>query len=402
MFCVLELDANVPLSKFGQDTLERLSVGNLELLPVASSQSQATQSISSHARQSVPNQPKQPVPDQPKQPISNWPRQPIPNQASQSTSSQPKMPAPNQQRQLTLNQLRQPIPIQPKQPIPNQPRPCVLSQPRLIPNQPNRQSPSTSKVIQVAPCQLESGKLIKNQASKNPKIQTASVTESQKMTTTGSQKMTTGSQKMTTNGSQKMKQTGSQKVSDPSILNKVQEKIIKSKTVSSIVVGNEQKEKLASTAHIAKKGHIPSAKRSRFEDRLERLSQNFDSSPEESSAPSKPAAINSARNETESPEKQFLMNAKRFGAKLSSLIKNRSRSPVGGGGCDGMSGSDTDMNSESQSHGKKGKSTRASLSLSRKGTPQKSSPMKRSWEIKSEPEEDGYPGRRKKSKLCRW
>ena len=375
MFCVLELDANVPLSKFGQDTLERLSVGNLELLPVPSSQSQPTQSISSHARQSVPNQPKQPVPNQPNQPISNRPKHPIPYQASQSTSSQPKMPAPNQQRQLTLNQLRQPIPSLPKQPIPNQPRPCGLSQPRSIPNRPNQQIPHTSKVIPVAPCQLESGKPFTNQANKNPKTHPVTFT-----------------------GSQKSKQ----KVNDPSILNKVQEKIIKSKTGSSIVVGNEQKEKLASTAHVAKKGHIQSAKRSRFEDRLERLSQNFDSSPEESSASSKPAAINSARNETESPEKQFLMNAKRFGAKLSSLIKNRSRSPVGGEGCGGVSGSEADMNLESQSHGnKRGKQARASLSLSRKGTPQKSSPMKRSWEIKSEPEEDGYPGRRKKSKLCR-
>ena len=343
--CISELDANVPLSKFGQDTLERLSKGNLELLPMSSSK----------------NQPKQTVPNQPRQPIAHQPRQPIPNQPLKSILKQP----------------RQSIPNQPRQPIPHQPRQSL---------------PSYSKVIPGAPCRLESGNKTANQSNKISKHHPASVFDYQKMKATGSQK---GNE----NGSQKVVETG--------ILNRMKEKIVQTQTGSSIAGGKVQKEKLTSVATMAEKRHILCAKRSRFEDRLERLSQNFNSPPEsESSAASKSAttsAINNKnRKETESPEKTFLKNATKFGAKLSSLIGSRNSSPGGRGGCDEVSGSDTDMESESQSRHNKAKRVRASLSLSRKGTPQKSSPMKRPSEIKSEPEEDGYPGRRKKSKLCRY
>ena len=351
--CISELGANVPLSQFGQDTLERLSKGNLELLPMSSSE----------------NQPKQPIPNQPRQPIPNQPRQQIP--------SHPRQPILNQPRQPVFNQQRQPISNQPRQPI-----------------------PIISKVIPVAPCHLESGNLKANQSNKISRNQSVSVADSQKLKVASSKNVTATS-------SQQLKETGSQKVMETGILNRLKEKIVQTQTGSIFAGGNGQKENLTSVATMAEKRRILCAKRSRFEDRLERLSQNFNSPPESESSAALKSATTSAinvknRKETESPEKTFLKNATKFGAKLSSLIESRNSSPGGRGGCDEVSGSDTDMESESQSRHNKAKRVRASLSLSRKGTPQKSSPMKRPSEIKSEPEEDGYPGRRKKSKLCRY
>ena len=256
-------------------------------------------------------------------------------------------------------------------------------------NQPRQPTHSTSRVITLGPCRIESGNQLADQSDKIARNLPVGMTDSQKLKETCSQKV---------------KETGSH--------NRLKEKPAWSETGGSFSGGNGQKEYLPSVAPKGEKRR--SAKRGRFEDRLERLSQNFDFSPE--SEPSDlnmsktktavptfaSACANTDRNMTESPQKSFLKNATKFGAKLSSLIERKNSSPWGRGGCDEVSGSDTDMEAENQSHQKKGRQVRANLSLSRKGTPQKNSPLKRPCEIKSEPEDDGYPGRRKNSKLCRY
>lgn len=147
--------------------------------------------------------------------------------------------------------------------------------------------------------------------------------------------------------------------------------------------------------------------RKRFEDRLERLSQglNTPSDAETTDAGSasvkKLSAISNKkkRDFTSSSRKSLPKNATKFGDRLSSLIERRNSSPGGRGGGDEVSDSDTDKELDSQSSHKKDRH-RTNLSLSRKGTPQMNN-TKKPTDIKTEPEDNDYPRRKKKAKLSK-
>ena len=214
---------------------------------------------------------------------------------------------------------------------------------------------------------------------------------------------------------------------------------------------SNKKENKSATAE-SKEETQSGSKGRRFQDRLETLSQNFDSHHDDvnsgvdvgksvkkrvhtsksqtaSPAVGNNSAVSAALLHSKhkgvvlpSPEKTFLKEASTFGAKISSLMKRKAPLQKESDSSDkgSSSGSESDINSSpnfsqilkkrkesSDTKGgesrKKRRTVRASLSLSRRNTPQKKeSPLKSPSRIKTEPEDDGYYGQRRKVKLCKY